>query len=51
LLLQHPAAANWGAVERLEANGDPEAREIGREWRAVLEERGELGLGSDLGIF
>lgn len=51
LIREHPAAARWDVVERLEDAVDPELREIGREWRSVLDGRIERGLGTDYGIF
>jgi hypothetical protein len=51
LIREHPAAVSWNGVERLERHTDELIRSVGAEWRSVLEERLERGLGTDLGIF
>jgi len=51
LIKDHPAAANWGTIERLAASGYLPNQEIAAEWQAVLEHRVNHGLPLDQGIF
>jgi hypothetical protein len=42
---------SFDRAEKLLNQGDLNIREIGREWRAVVEDRLADGQGSDIGIF
>ena len=51
LLKEHPSAARLDIAEILLAHGNANIREVGRAWRACVDERRKAGLSSDTGIF